>query len=186
MESPANKKQIQVLTGRLTTLNRFISKYSDCLHPFFTTLRSASKNEWNEDCQKAFDGIKQYLTEPPILNQPLLGEELFMYLAVSQYVVSTVLLKVENGTQRPIYFVSKALVTSEAKYAQIEKMALALCVAAKKLRPYFQVHMVTVLTNQPIRAILHRPDISGRMMKWAVELGEFGIVYKNKTTLNLI
>ncbi|XP_077251929.1 uncharacterized protein LOC143891180 [Tasmannia lanceolata] len=49
--------------------------------------------------------------------------------------------------------------------------------AARKLRPYFQAHTIKVLTDQPLRQVLHRPDISGRLMKWAVELSEFDIQY---------
>ncbi|XP_077249319.1 uncharacterized protein LOC143888805 [Tasmannia lanceolata] len=49
--------------------------------------------------------------------------------------------------------------------------------AARKLRPYFQAHTVKVLTDQPLRQVLHRPDISGRLVKWAVELSEFDIQY---------
>lgn len=98
MKSPVNKKQIQILTGRLATLNRFISKYLDLLHLFFSALKSASKNGWSGDFQKSFDSIKQYLTEPHILSQPLPGEELFMYLAISIHTVNSVLLRIENGT----------------------------------------------------------------------------------------
>lgn len=96
---PTNKKQIQILKGRLLTLNRFISKYSNRMHQFFLALESALKKGWNEDCQKAFDSIKQYLTEPSILSQQLPDEKLYIYLATSAHVVSTVLLIIENETQ---------------------------------------------------------------------------------------
>ncbi|XP_077232053.1 uncharacterized protein LOC143865834 [Tasmannia lanceolata] len=49
--------------------------------------------------------------------------------------------------------------------------------AARKLRPYFQAHMIKVLTDQPLRQVLHRPDTSWRLVKWAVELSEFDIRY---------
>ncbi|XP_077240348.1 uncharacterized protein LOC143881245 [Tasmannia lanceolata] len=49
--------------------------------------------------------------------------------------------------------------------------------AARKLRPYFQAHTIKVLTNQPLRQVLHKPDTSGRLVKWAVELSEFDIRY---------
>ena len=53
-------------------------------------------------------------------------------------------------------------------------------IAARRLRPYFQGHTVTLLTDQPIKAILHRADASGRMAKWAIELTEFDINYRPK------
>ncbi|XP_077241592.1 uncharacterized protein LOC143882069 [Tasmannia lanceolata] len=49
--------------------------------------------------------------------------------------------------------------------------------AARKLRPYFKAHTIKVLTDQPLRQVLHRPDTSGQLVKWAVELSEFNIKY---------
>ena len=60
--APTYKKGIQQLTGRLAALGRFISRFTDRLKPFFTTLRGASRDEWNEECDWAFLAIKQYLT----------------------------------------------------------------------------------------------------------------------------
>lgn len=60
----------------------------------------------------------------------------------------------------------------------MENTTLALRSAAQKLCPYFQAHQIIVLTNQPLRSILHKPDLSGRMLKWAIELSEYGIKYQ--------
>ena len=73
---------------------------------------------------------------------------------------------------------SKTLVDIETRHSQVEHMVLALCVAPKKPRPYFQAHQVTILTNQPLKVTLHKPYLSGWMMKWAIELIEYGIQYK--------
>ena len=79
--------------------------------------------------------------------------------------------------QKPIYYISKALIDAKSRYQTAEKMALALVVAVRKLRPYFQSHPIVVLTNFPLQVILAKPDLSGRLIKWAVELGEFDISY---------
>ncbi|XP_013617190.1 PREDICTED: uncharacterized protein LOC106323647 [Brassica oleracea var. oleracea] len=63
-------------------------------------------------------------------------------------------------------------------------MALAVVEAARKLRPYFQSHSVEVLTDQPLRTILQNTNRSGRLTKWAIELGELDITYKNRTGAN--
>ena len=65
--APSSKKGIQQLASRLAVLWRFISRFTDCLKPFFTTLRGGNRAEWNEECDLAFVAIKQYLEEPPIL-----------------------------------------------------------------------------------------------------------------------
>ncbi|RVW62879.1 Gag-Pol polyprotein [Vitis vinifera] len=71
--------------------------------------------------------------------------------------------------QKPIYYVSRALAGVETRYSKMELMALALRSAAQKLRPYFQAHSVVVLTDQPLHNILHKPDLTGRMLQWAIE-----------------
>ncbi|KAK4394710.1 hypothetical protein Sango_1625300 [Sesamum angolense] len=66
---------------------------------------------------------------------------------------------------------------SGRKIPLIEKIAFALVVAARRLQQYFQSHPVVVLTNHPLKWVLVEPNISGRMVKWAVELSEYGIEY---------
>ncbi|RVW61066.1 hypothetical protein CK203_045809 [Vitis vinifera] len=83
----------------------------------------------------------------------------------------------EDG-QKFVYYVSKALVDTKTQYSQVEYTTLALHVAIKKLRSYFQAHQLTILTNQSLRITLHKPDLFGQMMKWAIELSEYDIQYK--------
>lgn len=108
---------------------------------------------------------------------------LYLYLAVSESAVGFVLVKEENKIQKPIYYVSKLLWDAETRYARIEKMVLALITSVRKLRPYFQAYTVIVLTDQPIKAIILRPETSGRMIKWAVELSEHDIRYQPRLAI---
>ncbi|XP_061358153.1 uncharacterized protein LOC133302401 [Gastrolobium bilobum] len=88
----------------------------------------------------------------------------------------------EEG-QKPVYFISKVLQGAELRYQQVEKVALTLIFAARRLRPYFQCHPIIVRTNQPIRQVLHKPDLAGRMMSWAIELSEYQISYEPRTAI---
>nr|KYP36246.1 hypothetical protein KK1_042651 [Cajanus cajan] len=63
----------------------------------------------------------------------------------------------------------------------IEKLTLALVTAARRLRPYFQSHQVVVKTDYPIKQILRKPELAGRMIAWLVELSEFGIQYEKQS-----
>ena len=164
--APTSKKGIQQLTGRLAALGRFISRFTDRLKPFFTTLRGASGAEWNEECDRAFVAIKQYLTEPPILA--------YLYLAVN----AALFKECRDAKLRHVFFVNKSLTDAETRYNHLERAALALRTAAQKLRPYFQAHPVVVLTDLPLRGTIHKPDMSRRMARWAMELSEYGIQYK--------
>ena len=165
--APTSKKGIQQLTGRLAALGRFISWFTDRLKPFFTTLRGASHAEWNEECDRAFVEIKQYLTEPPILMSLEAGDMLYLYLATSDIAVSAALFKeCGDAKLRPVFFVRKSLTDAETRYSHLERDALALRTVARKLRPYFQAYLVVVLTDLPLWGTIHKPDMSGRMARW--------------------
>jgi len=98
-------------------------------------------------------------------------------------VASAVLVRETPEGQKPVYFTSKALLGTETRYKKIEKAALALLAAVRRLRQYFLAHTVVVRTDQPIRQILGRPDIAGRMMKWSLELSDFDIHYESRKAL---
>ncbi|KAH9727588.1 Ribonuclease H [Citrus sinensis] len=183
MTSPHNLKEMQSLTGRLAALSRFISKATDKCQPFFQVIRRGKKTEWTPECEEAFRNLKQYLQQAPLLSTPRDEDKLYLYLAVSDRAVSSVLVREEEGVQYPIYYTSKALLDAETRYPPLEKWALALVIAARKLRPYFQAFPVSVITNQSLRQTLHKPDASGRLVKWAVELSEFDIDYKPRAAI---
>jgi ribonuclease HI len=94
-----------------------------------------------------------------------------------------VLIRETTEGQKPVYFTSKALLGPETRYQRIEKVALALLTAARRLRQYFLAHTVVVQTDQPIRQILGRPDVDGWTMKWSLELSEFDIHYESRKAL---
>jgi hypothetical protein len=64
-----------------------------------------------------------------------------------------------------VQYVSKSLQDAETRYPKIEKLALALVISARKLRPYFQAHTIIVLTNLPLKQVLQKPETSGRLIK---------------------
>ena len=65
----------------------------------------------------------------------------------------------------------------------MEKLALALITAAQKLKPYFQAHIIVVLTDQPLKKAMSSPEAAGRMALWATELSEFDVQYRPQTAI---
>ena len=109
---------------------------------------------------------------------------LYLYLAYIDVSVSVALFKEdENRKQRLVFFIRKSLSEAETRYTCLEQAAFSLHVAAKKLCPYFQAHPIVVLTNLPLRSTIYKPDLLGRMVKWAIELSEFGIKYKPRLAI---
>ncbi|XP_073152363.1 uncharacterized protein [Henckelia pumila] len=143
MSAPRNLQEVQRLAGRIEALSRFISRSAHRSLPFFKVLRKAKKFEWDDECGKAFDDLKSYLAELPVL--------------------------------------AKAI--PELRYSEVEKLALALVMTARKLRPYFLSYPIVVLTNSPIGRILSRVDISRRLVKWTTEHSEYDIQYEPRSAI---
>ena len=93
LKPPSNPKKVQVLTGMLATFNRFISKFVDHYRPFYQLLKKWKGFQWSEECDKAFQELKEYLMRAPMLTAPEPGEDLFMYLSVSEHAMSAILLR---------------------------------------------------------------------------------------------
>ena len=72
-------------------MNRFVTKVTDKCLPFFCTLKKSF--EWTNECQKAFENLKVYLSSLPLLSPSRPGEELYLYLVVSQVAISTALVE---------------------------------------------------------------------------------------------
>ncbi|XP_019251290.1 PREDICTED: uncharacterized protein LOC109230222 [Nicotiana attenuata] len=178
-----NVKAVQRLTGRIAALGRFISRSSDKSHRFFALLRRKRNFEWTPECQDAMEELKRYLSSPPLLHTPKEDEMLYLYLAISEIAVSGVLVREDQGTQFPVYYASPTLGDAETRYPHLEKLALALISASRKLKPYFQCHRICVLSTYPLQSILHKPELSGRLAKWAIELGGYDIEYQPRTDI---
>ena len=146
-------------------LNRFISRSVDRCGPFFLLINKWKGFEWTKECAIAFQQLKDYLAWPPIMSSPELDEVLFAYIAVAPYVVSLVLIRVNCGVQRPVYYVSKSLYEAEVRYLPLEKAILAVVLVTWKLPRYFQAHIVVVLTQLMLKAILRSADYIGRVAK---------------------
>ena len=92
---------------------------------------------WDEQCEAAFQSLKIYLASPPLLSKPLPDETLFLYLIVSDKVVSTFLVWEDEGIQKPVYYVNKSLIYAQTRYTRIEKLIFALFVTTRKLKITF-------------------------------------------------
>ena len=169
VKSPKIVKEVQSLIEKVTTLNRVVSRATDKCMSFFKVLKKYF--QWNDEFEEALAKLKEYLMRPPLLNPSVMGEKLFLYLAVSNTAISSALIKEEGNVQKPVYYTSKAFQGVEASYPRMEKIAFTLLVASRKLHPYFQAHLIVIMTDQPIRKMMNKIDAAGQLIQWVIELG---------------
>jgi len=139
-----------------------------------------------EDCQKAFDRIKEYLLELPILVPPVEGRPLIMYLTVLEDSMGCVLgQQDETGKkEHAIYYLSKNFTDCESRYSVLEKTCCALAWAAKRLRHYMINHTTWLISKMDlIKYIFEKPALTGRIARWQMLLSEYDIVYRTQKAI---
>jgi ribonuclease HI len=192
MNAPTCIKDVQKLTGCMVALNRFISKLGERGLPIFKLLKHQEKFVWIPEADQALAQLRDLLSKPPVLTAPRKNEQLLLYLAATTHLVSTAIIveRQEDGhaypVQRPVYFVSEVLSESKARYQPVQKLLYAVLITSRKLRHYFQEYSITVVTDYPLGDILRNQDATGRISKWAVELGALNIDLKRRTTIKYI
>ena len=140
---------------------------------------------WDDKCQQAFEAIKNYLMNPPVLQPPKLGKPLILHLAIEKDAIGAMLAQEgEKKAEHTMYYLNKKLLQYKANYSLVEKMCLAVIWATKKLRHYFQSYKVQpVSKHDPLRCLQQTPSLTGKLARWLVLLTEFDIDYVAKKVL---
>jgi ribonuclease HI len=189
MQPPKTLRHVQQLTGRLAALSRFISKLGEKALPFYRLLRKTDNFTWTEEVQAAFDDLKRCLSTSPVLVTPREKEPMFLYIAATNQVVSSVLVVEraeegkEHGVQRPVYYLSEVLSPTKQRYPHYQKLAYAIYMTGKKLPHYFECHSIIVVASNPVSSILNNPDATGRVSLWGITLGPWEIMYQRQSAI---
>lgn len=189
MRKPTQLRDVQKFSGCLASVSRFLSRLGEKALPLYQLMKKTSPFEWNGKAEEAFQDLKRMLSIAPILDAPTDKEPLLLYIVATSQAVNTVLVveRPEKGkiqaVQRPVYYLSEVLSTSKQNYPHHQKMCYGVYLTAKKLKQYFQEHVITVVSTAPIGEIIWCRDASGRVAKWAIQLAGHTILYEPRTTI---
>uniref|UniRef100_A0A2N9GM44 Integrase catalytic domain-containing protein n=1 Tax=Fagus sylvatica TaxID=28930 RepID=A0A2N9GM44_FAGSY len=158
---------IEIDPAKLASLHSLLRPASLCS----SCLRKDVKIKWTEDCQRAFDKIKEYLLNPPILVPPTPGRPLILYLTVQEASMGCMLgQQDETGKkEQAIYYLSKKFTEPETRYLLVEKTCCALAWASKKLRQYMLYYTTWLVSRMdPIKYIFEKPALTGKIARLPV------------------
>ncbi|XP_070036175.1 uncharacterized protein [Nicotiana tomentosiformis] len=143
-------------------------------------LKKDAATSWTEECQKAFDKIKEYLSKPPILVRPEPGRPLLLYFSVQDGAFGCVLGQHdETGRkEQAIYYPSKEFTHYKAWYSLLECTCCVLTWIAQTLRHYFCAYTTYLISRMdPLKYIFQKPMPTEKLAKWQILLSEFDIIY---------
>ncbi|KAI5353032.1 hypothetical protein L3X38_005924 [Prunus dulcis] len=147
------------------------------IQPFSSLLRLKQEQtfKWEEQHQQAFQEIKHYLSNPPVLSPPKRGRPLKLYVSALEVSIGSLLVQDnKEGKEQAVYYLSRTLTEVERRYSAIERLCLALYFTVVKLRHYMLPHTIYIITKTDlIKYMLTRPMLRGKIGKWTLALTEF-------------
>jgi hypothetical protein len=144
---------MQKVSGCLAALSRFISWFDEKALPLYHFLKKSKCFTWTLEAEEALTRLKATLSKPLILVPLATGESLLLYVTATTHVVSAAIVveRAEEGhvllIQRPVYFNSEVLSDTKVRYSQIQKLLYAIMLTRRKLRHYFEGHLVPVVSS---------------------------------------
>ena len=179
LDMPAlrTERKIRGFLSKLKYISHFIARITNIREPIFCLLRKNQPAVWNDDCQHAFEKIKECLLSPLILVPLTPGRPLLLYLSVTDMPLGCMLAQLDDsGKEQAIYYLSKRMLKYECKYNLIERLYLALVWATRRLRHYVTEYSILLVSRlDPLRYLFDRPVLIGKLMRWLVLLTEFDI-----------
>uniref|UniRef100_A0A2N9E761 RNA-directed DNA polymerase n=1 Tax=Fagus sylvatica TaxID=28930 RepID=A0A2N9E761_FAGSY len=185
MKPPTTHKELKSFLGKLSYIRRFIPGLAAVTSTFAPLLKKGASFHWSTECQEAFEKVQNIMTKLPTVCAPISGKSLRLYLASnSQAIGALIAQENDNGVEQPIYYVSRTLKDAESRYSGAERSCLALIYASQRLRHYFLAHKVQLMTkSHPIRSLLQRPVLSGRLAQWLLQLSQYEITAETPTAI---
>jgi ribonuclease HI len=172
---PTNLKELQSLLGKINFVRRFISHLSQKVLPFSPLLRikKYQKFVWGDEQLKAFNEIKEYMKEPPVLIPPQLNKPFKLCVAANTQTIGSAHIQAFEGKERVVAYLSRKLLDPETRYSAAEKLCLCVYYSCTKCRHYlFNAECIVYSKFDVIKHMLSMP-MNGRIGKWILALSEF-------------
>jgi len=131
---------------------------------------------WDDACQQAFEEIKRYLTQPPVLTAPVSGKPFLLYVQAMDHSLGALLAQNnDQGHEQAIYYLSKTMIRAEHRYNPTKKECLALVFAVQKMQYYLVGQTINVISKvNPLRLLMTKQSsLNGQLAKWAILLSQY-------------
>lgn len=192
--APKDVASLQSFMGLVTFYSRFIPNFSSVTQPLRQLLAKNVPWAWTTECDKVFRQVKDLLVAAPILAHFDVSKKVIVECDASPYGLGACLLQEsEDGSRRPVCFVSRSLASAEAHYSQIEREALSIVFAVKRLHMYLYGRTFTLRTDhKPLLRIFGEHSgmpatAVSRLQRWAVILSEYDYQIEHiKGTSNVV
>ncbi len=180
--APNTLRKLRALIGYSSYYRALLPNYSQRLAPMLALLKKDVPYVWTENCQKSFEWVRDYLTSDNVIAHADYSSDFILHMDASFLGMGAVLSQIQNGLERPIYFISRTLKPSEARYSTIEIEAACVIWAVAKLRCFLYGSKFTIFTDHsPLQHLLKRDyHDNPRLCKYQLKLQGYNVEIRYK------
>lgn len=171
MKPPKKPIELRRLQGRLAYIKKFISNISRRCQHFNKLMKKGVSFFWDQSCQEAFNEVKHYLTNLPVLVALVAAKPFLLYVwAMHNSFWALLAQHNDEGHEHAIYNLSKAMVRAKSRYNHVEKEIFALVFSNHKMWHYLVVQTIQVISKvNPLCLLMTKCSIlNERLEKWAI------------------
>lgn len=182
-KKPENVKELRRLIGLIGWYRRFIPKAAEIMAPMSDLIKGDSKKkiEWSSAADKAFEQVKEALTNAPVLSSPDYSLPYKIYTDASLTAGAAVLTQEQNGEERVIAYHSAKFSKTQSNYSATERECLAVLMGVEKFRPFIDGVEFTVVTDHAsLKWLQNLKEPHGKLARWAVRLQAFNIKFEHR------
>lgn len=171
---PMSKEEVKSFTAFANYYRRFIENYAALAKPLNELTRKSQPFIWSNDCENAFNLIRQKLMSPPILQYPIPEKEYTITVDASQKACSGVLSQKYDDLDLPISYISRSFEKGELNKPIIEKELLAIHFAITTFKPYvWGQHFVVKTDHKPLIHLYNLKDPTSKLSRIRLDLETF-------------
>jgi hypothetical protein len=172
---PRTVREVRGLIGTCSYYRRFIPNFSKIAEPIINLTKKHARFKWNQECQTAFEYLKESLVVVPLLAYPDTNKPYVLYTDASDSCIGACLTQqTEEGEEKPIYFLSHKLSDTQTRWSTIEKEGFAIHYSLQKLDHYLHGAQFVIKTDhKPLKYILDAPMVNQKLMRWALSIAGY-------------
>jgi hypothetical protein len=185
LSAPNTVKGVRSFIGMCSYYRQFIPNFSKIVEPLVSLTKKYTMFKWSDECQKAFDYLKESLTIVPLLTIPDPTKEYILYTDASDTAIGACLaqpldekelgLKIPGiRNERPICYLSHKLSDTQTRWSTVEKEAFAIHFALQKFDPYLHNAKFVIRTDhKPLKHLLDAPMKNKKIHLWALSIAGY-------------
>ena len=181
LPSPTTVREIRSFLGHAGFYRRFIKDFSKIARSLTSLLQKDIPFSFDEECKKAFDTLKHFLTTAPVMTPPDWSLPFELMCDASDYAFGAVLGQRKDKKSSAIYYASRTLNEAQLNYSTTEKELLAVVFALDKFRSYLLQTKVIVYTDHAaLKYLFTKKEAKPRLIRWILLLQEFDLEIRDK------